>query len=137
PSEIVWLRCQGILLKIQLLPMARLPISPRMPEQPLQHRDLHFVGSFRIRSLNASPQRRQGGAILAGAHYTSECLPKSRITGRKLTYQHCRLTNCVPLYEDRPPRDGLSSMERFATFTTLPYSFHTPSAPFGSHLTRS
>src|SRR5262249_17433173 len=44
----------------------------------------------------------------------------------------------VDLIEDRPPRDGLSGMERkFATFTTLPYSFELRSRLFGSHLTRS
>jgi hypothetical protein len=38
---------------------------------------------------------------------------------------------------DRPPRGGLSTMERFATFTTLPYPFEPRSRLFGSHLTRS
>jgi hypothetical protein len=38
---------------------------------------------------------------------------------------------------DRPPRGGLSRRERFATFTTLPYSFEPRSRLFGSHLTRS
>src|SRR6516162_2405156 len=40
----------------------------------------------------------------------------------------------------RPPRDGLSRMsgiERFATFTTLPYSVEPRSRLFGSHLARS
>src|SRR5262244_1362568 len=48
-----------------------------------------------------------------------------------------RLTNPVPPYKNRPPRDGLSRIDRFATFTTLPYSFEPRSRLFGSHLARS
>jgi hypothetical protein len=33
--------------------------------------------------------------------------------------------------QDRQPRDGLSRIERFAAFTTLPYSFEPPSRPCG------
>ena len=52
--------------------------------------------------------------------------------------QSSRLTNRVPPYKaNRPPRDGLSRIERFATFTTLPYSFEPRSRLFGSHLVRS
>ena len=52
-------------------------------------------------------------------------------TSRLINEKSCRFI------KDRPPRDGLSRIERFATFTTLPYSFESRSRLFGSHLARS
>src|SRR5262245_53423418 len=48
-----------------------------------------------------------------------------------------RNTFVSTLLKDRPPRDSLWRVDRFATFTTQPYSFQPRWRLFGSHLARS
>jgi hypothetical protein len=54
----------------------------------------------------------------------------SRIDSQKRLFNGSRLKHRVPPLKDRPPRNGLSRMERFAIFTKLPYSVEPPVAAF-------
>src|SRR5215813_10718715 len=58
-----------------------------------------------------------------------------QIFQRMVQYSSLEQSRAVS-YKDRPPRDGLSRMERFATFITLPFSVEPRSRLFGSHPAR-